>query len=184
MDRNLGAARSAQHQWDGLSFGSYFQWGRFADGHQCNNSMILQIQATTSIPDLGNVWDGKFIIHPDSENGNNWLTPKNDNLWQGVDGDNNPCPNSYRPPTHAEWNAEIGSWATKNAFGAYGSSLKWSVGGVRTASGSFSFTSSHGEYWTSTVSGIYSKRIAFHDGGVFANDAPRANGYPIRCIKD
>ena len=34
MDRNLGATRAATSPTDEEAYGSFFQWGRFADGHQ------------------------------------------------------------------------------------------------------------------------------------------------------
>nr|MBS0037248.1 hypothetical protein [Saprospiraceae bacterium] len=38
MDRNLGASQAATASDDENSFGDLFQWGRFADGHQCRSS--------------------------------------------------------------------------------------------------------------------------------------------------
>ncbi len=40
-----------------------------------------------------------------------WRSPQNDNLWQGVNGINNPCPSGYRLPTEAELEAERLSWS-------------------------------------------------------------------------
>jgi hypothetical protein len=38
MDRNLGASRVATDSTDALAYGDLYQWGRFADGHQCRDS--------------------------------------------------------------------------------------------------------------------------------------------------
>ncbi|MGA1583494.1 MAG: hypothetical protein ACO4CH_09580, partial [Saprospiraceae bacterium] len=35
MDRNLGASQVADSSSDANSYGDWYQWGRFADGHQC-----------------------------------------------------------------------------------------------------------------------------------------------------
>lgn len=41
MDRNLGANRAATSFNDSESYGHLFQWGRFADGHQCVNRLVM-----------------------------------------------------------------------------------------------------------------------------------------------
>lgn len=99
MDRNLGASQVATNSADASSYEDLFQWGRFADGHQCRNSTTT---ATISITDTpGN---GHYILTSISPY--DWRSPANDNLWQGVNGINNPCPNGYRLPTLAEFDSE------------------------------------------------------------------------------
>jgi hypothetical protein len=39
MDRNLGASQVANSSTDAASYGDLYQWGRRADGHQCNLRM-------------------------------------------------------------------------------------------------------------------------------------------------
>lgn len=83
LDRNLGATQVATSLTDSDAYGDLFQWGRPADGHEKRNSSTANIQATTPQPEHGD-----FIIGFD-----NWLTPNNDNLWQGTSGINNPAGN-------------------------------------------------------------------------------------------
>ena len=61
-----------------------------------------------------------------------WRSPQNDNLWQGVNGINNPCPSGYRIPTEAELDAERLSWSSDNSAGAIASALKLPMAGYRT----------------------------------------------------
>ena len=85
-----------------------------------------------------------------NSNADDWRSPKNDNLWQGVNGINNPCPSGYRLPTEAEWEEERLSWITNDAIGAYGSPLKLTLSGYRTSNSLQGFEA-FGQYWTSNV---------------------------------
>ena len=96
MDRNLGASQIATNKSDANSYGDLYQWGRAADGHQIRNSSIISTQSSTDQPAHSH-----FI-----KNDVDWRSPENTNLWQGVDGVNNPCPSGFRLPTIAEWETE------------------------------------------------------------------------------
>ena len=111
MDRNLGADKAGgtfNDYTDEATWGDLYQWGRAADGHQDRRSGTFAGMASSSIPIAGNAWDGLFIASPSSD----WLNPQDANLWQGVNGINNPCPSGYRLPTEAEWAREIPTWVT------------------------------------------------------------------------
>jgi hypothetical protein len=182
MDRNLGASQVATSIGDLNGHGDAFQWGRKADGHEKSNSPDSYTTSSTDTP--GSSW----IL------GNDWRSPQNENLWQGVNGTNCPCPQGYRVPTLSEWNAEIATWATQNLSGGFGSSLKLPATRYRSSSSAgnaFNFSNS-GIYWTSTTfsfpSGITgSKAIDINNvgaGGVSTINAVRCAGYAVRCIKD
>ena len=179
MDRNLGASQAAASSTDANAYGDLYQWGRFADGHQCRTSSTTSTQATTAVPNAGNSWDGQFVInHAD------WLTPQNDALWQGVSGTNNPCPAGYRLPTDTEWIAEQGSWGgNQNTSGAFGSPLKLTKAGARNNGGIFADGTGAG-YWSSTVDGANIKRLGFNDNSTVIQSDPRSEGLSVRCIKD
>jgi len=138
MDRNLGASQVATSSTDAGAYGDLYQWGRGADGHEKRDSETTSTLSTTDTPGHGD-----FITTSSSTN--DWRSPQNDNLWQGVDGVNNPCPVGYRLPTESEWDAERDSWSSSNSFGAYGSPLKLPVAGYRFFDdGSLSFVGSNG----------------------------------------
>ena len=92
MDRNLGASQVATSSTDANAYGDLYQWGRAADGHESRTSATTSTNATatSAVPNDGNAWDGFFIT--EGSYPYDWLTPQDDNLWQGVSGTNNPCP--------------------------------------------------------------------------------------------
>jgi hypothetical protein len=116
-----------------------------------------------------------------------WRSPQNINLWQGVNGINNPCPAGYRLPTIAEWEAELESWSPKNGDGAYASPLKLPKDGARGEGGLFD-VGREGQYWSSTVMSGRKDSESIRFGGLgysterFTNN--RSVGYSVRCIKN
>jgi uncharacterized protein (TIGR02145 family) len=175
MDRNLGASRVATSSTDTSSYGDLYQWGRGADQHQLRKSQITTTQATTDIPGNPN-----FILP--STPLTDWRNPQNINLWQGVNGVNNPCPLGYRLPTEAEWNVELSSWTPKNADGAFASPLKLTIAGSRELI--ITNTGISGSYWSSTISGDGSRYLNFSNTGSFVLTHNRVYGGSVRCIKD
>jgi uncharacterized protein (TIGR02145 family) len=179
MDRNLGASQVATSSTDVLAYGDLYQWGRGNDGHQCRTSPTTSTLSATNQPGNGN-----FILIGVAPN--DWRSPQNGNLWQGINGVNNPCPLGYRIPTSTELNAERASWSTDNATGAFGSVLKFSRSGRRVQnSGAIGLAGNYGFLWSSTVSGISSIRLDYssNPSQLVAPDG-RAGGESVRCIKN
>jgi uncharacterized protein (TIGR02145 family) len=175
MDRNLGASRAAISSTDSEAYGDLYQWGRAADGHQNRNSSTTSTQSGSDKPGHGD-----FIIGP-----TDWRSSQNDNLWQGIDGINNPCPSGYRLPTKAEWDEEMESWSSDDRNGAFASPLKLPVSGSRgSSSGSLFAVGSSGSYWSSSVSGTDALRLIFSSSNANTSNNFRASGNSIRCIKD
>jgi hypothetical protein len=178
LDRNLGATQVATGSTDANSYGDLFQWGRGADGHQIITSSSQSTTSSTDVPGHANFIVGYY----------EWRNPQNVDLWQGVNGVNNPCPSGYRLPTNAELDAELVSWGTNtNATGAFASPLKLPLAGIRdNADGSLDDVGGAGVYWSSTVSGTGSTRLLFDSGvNAFMNEAAsRASGGSVRCLKD
>ena len=175
MDRNLGASRAATSSTDSQAYGDLYQWGRAADGHQLRNSPTTSTLSSSDQPD-----HGSFII-----DSSDWRSPQNDDLWQGVNGINNPCPAGYRLPTDAEWEAERASWSSDNTAGAFGSPLKLPMAGYRSdRDGSLIGDGFQGVYWSSSVSGSDAQYLFFSSdfAGMFSDD--RATGGSVRCLKD
>ncbi len=179
MDRNLGATQVATSSTDVNSYGDLYQWGRRADGHQCRTSA-----STSTLSSIDQPAHGDFIIAPNAPN--DWRSPQNANLWQGVNGINNPCPSGYRIPTDPELEAERLSWSVNNSAGAFASPLKLPVAGYRSGNGDGSLGSvgTYGYYWSSTVSGTNLRYLLFSSSNALMYDANRALGFSVRCLKD
>jgi uncharacterized protein (TIGR02145 family) len=175
MDRNLGASQVATSSTDHLSYGDLYQWGRSSDGHQLRSSGTTTNMATSSAPG-----HDKFIISGVSPY--DWLVTQNDNLWQGINGINNPCPNGYRIPTILELNNEISEFSSQNAAGAFASLLKLPLAGYRYSSdGMFYEEGILAIYWSSTID---KNNLLIESDNIFDNLLPRSYGYSVRCIKD
>jgi uncharacterized protein (TIGR02145 family) len=178
MDRNLGATQMAASSTDQNSYGDLYQWGRRADGHQCRTS-----PTTATLSSIDQPAHGNYILAPNAPY--DWRSPQNDNLWQGVNGVNNPCPSGYRIPTEPELEAERLSWSQNNSAGAFASPLKWTLAGYRDYSnGTLISVGSVGTYWSSTVSGTASRYLGFDSSSASMNGSDRAYGLTVRCLKD
>ena len=123
---------------------------------------------------------GDFILAAED-----WRSSANTNLWQGVNGVNNPCPSGYRIPTETELNAERLSWSSSNnSAGAFASPLKLPLAGYR---GSYppaiNNVGTYGFYWSSTVNSTNSSSLFFDSSSAVMGTNYRRFGYSVRCLK-
>jgi len=176
MDRNLGAIHTNLS--DVGVFGDLYQWGRFADGHQCRNSATTNTLSTIDKPE-----HSKFILVWNSPY--DWHYPQNDNLWQGKDGINNPCPYGYRIPTKNELLNEKSSWTQNNSDGAEFSPLRLPRAGSRDIFyGTLHGVETYGNYWSSTLNNGNASILSFWKSLIIIYDENKATGFSVRCIKD
>ena len=187
MDRNLGATRVATSMNDFNAYGSLFQWGRRADGHELINwtSATAGTAVNSGVNTTRNDSPGNTFIRTSVEPFD-WRVNSNDNLWQGASGNNNPCPVGYRIPTVAEWSAESASWTSQNAEGGFASLLKLCVTGIRNSStGSITTDGTNSFYWTSVaLPNQQSKAYKLSSVGIANETVNRSMGYAVRCIKN
>lgn len=179
LDRDLGASRVAESPNDGLANGDYFQWGRAADGHQLYGSDTTSILSTTSTPG-----HSEFIVSPIAPN--NWMTSTNNNLWEGVNAPNNPCPSGWRVPTQAEYLEEMSIWEDNTINGAFNSALRLHYTGARSYNMGAGYpVNTLAVYWTSSAIDDNAKLLSIEPTvtAVIAN-GKKAFGASVRCIKD
>lgn len=187
LNNNLGAnyanttkvafnpAAQASSSTDANAYGSLFQWGRGADGHEFRTS------GNTAGP-IATPWTSTNFI-TNSTSPNDWRTPQDVNIWQGVSGSNNPCPIGYRLPTETEMTNQKSTWASSNSASAFGSPIKLTVAGRRNAGdGSLSDVNTVGVYWISTVSSASSRSFGFNSTLAEMYNDFRVFGFTVRCI--
>ncbi|MDT8418692.1 MAG: FISUMP domain-containing protein [Lutibacter sp.] len=178
MNKNLGASQVATSPTDSLAYGDLYQWGRLMDGHEKRTSGTTTTLSSSDTPGHSN-----FILA--SSMPNDWRSPQNVNLWQGLVSTNNPCPTGYRLPTASEWDSERLSWSTNDAAGAFASPLKLPVAGIRDFStGSLLQVGFDGVYWSSTVSGTNSRFLFFGSSNTYMSSYYHTSGHSVRCIKN
>ncbi len=184
MNKNLGASQIATSSSDPAAYGDLYQWGRLTDGHENRTSTTTTTRSTTDAPGHNNFIVNITTLSPPSD----WRTSKNNNLWQGVNGINNPCPSGYRIPTYSELEAERLCWNSNGAAGAFASPLKWTLAGSRyynQVSGIVYSAGSIGKYWTSSPNGYKAQFLMIFPGNAFLSQSlERANGASVRCIKN
>jgi hypothetical protein len=182
LDRNLGAPSMAAAYDDYANFGDLFQWGRGPDGHQlvtrdANTSASTAVNGTLDGTSSSDTPGNKFLVP--SASPYDWRNPQNDNLWQGVNGTNNPCPNGWRIPIKSEWQAESMADITIGY-----TQLKLTQGGYRDfIDGSFALLN-RGVYWSATIESGYPASFYYRTTGASESTDARALAASCRCIKD
>jgi hypothetical protein len=196
LNNNLGAnyanttktafnpAAQASSSTDQNAYGSLFQWGRGADGHELMNwssgSAGTAVNAATSGTSSSTTPGNSFL-----SGSSNWYTGSNpDNLWQGVSGTNNPCPIGYRLPADTELENQRLTWSVNTSSGAIASTLKLPSAGRRFENTtSFLDVGTNGNFWSNTFSSNNSRFLSVNSGGASVSTDNRANGYSVRCIE-
>lgn len=181
MDRNLGASQVATSPTDSAAYGDLYQWGRGTDGHESRTSPTTTVLSSSDAPQHDN-----FILALSSPF--DWRNPRNNNLWQGVSGINNPCPAGFRLPTETEWEIEYLAWSSTDTAGAFASPLKLVVAGRRYyGDGKVSLADSFAYYWSSTFSTVHvadARYLYFSSGSASMYTHDRAFGFTVRCLQD
>lgn len=179
LDRNLGATEVAQDVDSIAAQGWLYQWGRLTDGHQTlDSSNISNAISNTDVPATSD-----FILTRSTDN-YDWRSPQNNNLWQGVNGINNPGINGFRLPTEQEWLDEIATWGTQNTDGGFNSILKLPKTKYRTPDFGV-ITEDGGAYYATSDTSVFNFiAMNIYSAGANSNSLPRARGTAVRLILD
>ena len=186
MDRNLGATRAPTSPSDYLAYGDLYQWGRNADGHEkvtwtSSTTGTFDYGTTATRPEADQAATPEFIGTIDFD----WRgATQNDNLWQGVNGINNPCPAGFRIPTQTELSAEYTAYSITGSGAGYSSIFKFTCPGLRYYTNGNHMNVGVGYYWTSTVSSRSAYVRGFSSAGASGAPFYRAYALSVRCIKD
>ncbi len=195
------ASQQATAYNDHLAYGSLFQWGRKADGHELMN-WVTDHNGTTKYGDTNTTNDdpSDSLFITSNNNYSDWRVNQDDTLWANESSANSVCPVGYRLPldpngvddSENEFAVEINTWSSKDVNGSMLSDLKMPAAGFRWINGKRYRTTVHGDYWTgsvipsdgnnSTVSNA--RNIYFTHSFAGWDIVPRAFALSVRCIKD
>lgn len=179
LDRNIGATRVATSSTDYAAYGSLFQWGRPADGHELINwtsstagtarNGTTTTLATTDAP-------GNALFISASATPYDWRSGNNNNRW--ATAPQGPCPAGFQVPTQTQW-ANEGITNSAKAF----SLLQMPVAGYRNyGNGSLNNNGLTGSYWSSTVAGTSMSNLYVTSSSASLSGAYRSAGESVRCI--
>lgn len=175
VQANLGALIVATSSTDFSSYGWYYNWGKPTDGHQFVNSPASSTQFSGDTPQPG-IYSGSGGIL-------NWQTTRNDNLWNGVNGINNPCPSGWRLPTRGEW--ENFTNGISNTATAWESSLKLpaQMGRDRNGQNFAQANNTNNIYWSGDASNP-TWAWTHYSGGKQFGQFHATYGAAIRCVQN
>jgi len=182
-DPNFDPQQQATSPTDFLAYGSLFQWGRKADGHE----LINRTGPTTGTPKYGSITTQSIIPghHFFIKHTSDWRSVPKDYLWSGS-AINEVCPTGYRLPSQFEMGAEQISWgAPYSGNEAFGSNPAWTLAGYRDKSNAQLYSQgAWGYYWSSSTTGVMSYRMHINSGGSQILSTDRSWGLSVRCIKN
>jgi uncharacterized protein (TIGR02145 family) len=199
---NFNPAQQATSSTDKKAYGSLFQWGRKADGHELRTwkGVTTGVSVSGSTATKSDAPTHALFINGPSTPFD-WRITQDDTLWKSESSTNNVCPVGYRLPTE-EWEDEVNLWHTDEAHGsttgahAIASSLKLSYSGYRRSSGYDNNLNGKsatdgwtGYYWSATSSvNRLVFALSFSETNVLSQHlkgySSRGDGYTVRCIKD
>jgi hypothetical protein len=187
LQQNLGSPQVAFAVYDDASFGDYFQWGRWDDGHQSVNSPV--IAGGPSLMNPSHIPSGNPNFIAGSTAGTSWWGTGGlaTDTWSGTTptatNGKDPCTAlgaGWRMPTDADWNNLKNYDDLEGALAAYMSNLKLPAAGYRFGPGTESY------YWSATATNTYANVLFISDNTYSATlqASYRGQGNSCRCVKD
>jgi hypothetical protein len=194
LQQNLGSPQVAIAEKDSASYGHYFQWGRWDDGHQLSNSN--SITGSASLQNPSHIPNGNTnFIKGNTPTTAWWGTGGlSTDTWSGTTASatngKDPCANigpGWHVPNEAEWINMIDRENILTMEQAFQSNLKLTESGYRHAESGVRYPDFVGSfYWSNTaVNGNSAKSLFLEFGGYFPGTIPMLRGYatPCRCVK-
>jgi hypothetical protein len=188
LKHNLGSPQVAYSAWDQASFGDYFQWGRWDDGHQLINSPMTPTNSALQNPSHIPGGNPNYINSDGSSSW--WGTGLATDTWTNAPASASngisPCAAlgpGWRLPTITDWQNVVNAEGITSALDAYSSRLSLPAAGYRAATTLFG----GGNYWSSTAASNGTGYFLTYDESnyqVWFQATYRGLGQSCRCVKD
>ena len=169
---------------DYLAYGSLFQWGRKADGHELidwSNHTTGSGRYGTTNKKSNNPSNSLFIIASDD-----WRVDSRNYLWVIESSANNVCPAGYLPPTKDDFVKETQGWISKDSEGALQSVLKMTMAGDQYGK-IVKGAGEYGRYWERDFDNgeSHPHLLRLEKNAVYTNNYDnKVFGYSVRCVKE
>jgi hypothetical protein len=191
LQQNLGSPQVAFHQNDEASFGDYFQWGRWDDGHQTPNSPT--VSGGPSLLNPSHISSGNPNFITGTTAGTKWWGTGglSSDTWSGSSATStngkDPCAAlgaGWHLPTAADWQNVKNYEDLDGALAAFMSNLKLPINGRR--EGGYVYLGGESNYWSASANGIYGTVVNISDDTYLASlqAAERGQGSGCRCLKN
>lgn len=205
LQQNLGSPQVAFKSKDSASFGHYFQWGRWDDGHQLKNS-----PSVTGGPSLQNplhIAGGNPNFIKGTTVATAWWATGGSitDTWSGTTptatNGKDPCVAigpGWHLPSATDWTNFMFAEAVNDEPSAFESTLKLPLTGYKRSADAFvtnAFTTHFGHYWSNTAgsnSAAQNPTASNTSAKVFFIDtysaktysSERGYGFSCRCVKN
>jgi uncharacterized protein (TIGR02145 family) len=205
LRQNIGSPQVAVHSKDSASYGHYFQWGRWDDGHQLKNSP--SVTGGPSLRNPSNIPGGNLNFIKGSTAATAWWGTGGaaTDTWSGTNATatngKDPCVAigpGWHLPSATEWTNIMNAEAINDEPSAFGSTLKLPLTGYKRSSDAFvtsAFTTNFGHYWSNTAgsntaaqnpsaSNTSAKVFIIDTYDATVRSAERGYGFSCRCVKN
>ncbi len=183
---NFNPHQQAITSQDPHAYGSLWQWGRKADGHQ----LVTYSDKATGVATNGttttkvDIPTNALFVTSDGD----WRVNPDQGLWKGMHATNRVCPKKYRLADDNEWVAEYDGRGALGWTQLPPSFLKLTATGRRNSADGLVYGSGvDGHYWTST---IFNTNLAhtmffnYYEDDSYMYQFVKAEGNPVRCRLD
>ena len=219
IDGVVWAPVNCGYQETDYKYGKLYQWGRkYGQGYSGNiydiNGNYVEKYSDASVPSIksgpvslsvGQSKSNSNVFYTsDSEHHYDWLSTRNDYLWNAgtesnpVKSEYDPCPEGWRVPTEGEleiliinyssWttdeNGQIGYWFSGSS--SY-SKLFLPAAGYRDDGSGAAYSRGRNAYYSSSKMGTYfygPHYIGFNCDEVYVGIGDCARGYSVRCVQE
>ena len=189
---NFNPTQQATAEDDHLAYGSLFQWGRPADGHElrtCTDSTTCTSTYgdTSTLSSTLEPGNNSFIINGTSPY--DWTTADSDGSQREAflaktDG-TGICPAGFRLPTETELEATRLAENITNEASYLASTFKGVLSGHRNLSlASLNSLGTLESLWSSSADGTYSRSLNVNSSSQSWYSSARAHGFSARCLSE